>query len=501
MLQGLMDKIRALPVPDTATATVPTPPTQSAVSTAGHQELTAQQRTVLSEVQQDLALGRNICLLGGKGSGKSFLLAQIAAASQQDMLVFPVYQEMSGRDLLQRRSTSTAATTGTTGTPGQVEQRGAASSLWLDSPLVKAARTGKLCVLDGIDRIDAQALLGIRSLVSSPTFLASDISGEGGAVEHREVDLPSGERLTVHPNFRLIGLGAPPVKSEDARMRYLNSDLNLSFHLLPDMQPADIERILHQTTKLSVSASLPDSTVAQLRRVDEQIAAAVSALYAVAGKQHPELRPTLRHVLRVQSTIRTLLTGKGAEVFSAQDTAALVHKLMAQALLVRFLPAASAAQFDAAMERADLPAPAASGAGRSSSTTRSKFSKFMQKITAPTESKQRSILIDAAANTVTIGDVTATRRRAALPELVPQPLFHENAAHLAVLESLLLSYRASYQQQQGQAQQGQGRGAVAERAVLLIGNQGVGKNKLVDRLLQVIAYHNYEYCVWSEDVR
>jgi MoxR-like ATPase len=190
---------------------------------SGKLVLTSHQQRVLDEVAQDLSLGRNICLLGGKGSGKSHLLQELASHAEQDMLVFPVYQEMSGRDLLQRRGTTTDAA-------GSAEAHNA-TSLWRDSPLTKAARSGRLCVLDGVDRIDPQALLAIRTLISSPTYHAPEPELDyPGGVEAREVDLPSGERLQVHPDFRIIALGAPPVKSEDARVRYLNSDLNLSYH-------------------------------------------------------------------------------------------------------------------------------------------------------------------------------------------------------------------------------------------------------------------------------
>lgn len=464
MLQAIMERVKQ---PQDAVVHI-APPTSStttaaAVSSTAAAQLTSHQQTLLDEVAQDLALGRNVCLLGGKGSGKSFVLAEVAARAQQDMLVFPVYQEMSGRDLLQRRGTTAVAEQGGAGS-GEKKN---ATSLWLDSPLVKAARMGKLCALDGIDRMDAQALLGIRSLVSSPTFLPADSDGYGaGGIEKREIDLPSGERLQVHPDFRLIGIGAPPTKSEDARMRYLNSDLNLSYHLLPDMTPTDIERVLHKVTAL-FTAQHPDFARAmQLRSFDEQLVGAVTALYAVAGKQHPELRPTLRHMQRVQSTIRTMLeSGSGAALSTAEERGALVYKLLSQALLVRFLPAASSAKFDVALENAGVKPPAPVGA-----KSRNKFMKFLQKA-APSDKKERTLGVDAQRNTVSVGDVTVNRRHCALPELVPQPLFHENASHLAVLESLLLSYKASYE--------------TNEKAILLIGNQGVGKNKLVDRLLQV----------------
>eukprot|EP00428_Durinskia_dybowskii_P062357 CAMPEP_0170375242 /NCGR_PEP_ID=MMETSP0117_2-20130122/11058_1 /TAXON_ID=400756 /ORGANISM="Durinskia baltica, Strain CSIRO CS-38" /LENGTH=1559 /DNA_ID=CAMNT_0010630307 /DNA_START=124 /DNA_END=4803 /DNA_ORIENTATION=+ len=471
MLNGMMEKVRSLEAPSSDAVL------NSTTGLApGEKRLTAQQQTVYDEVRHDLTLGRNVCLLGGKGSGKSHLLGQIAEQLQQDMLVFPVFQEMSGRDMLQRRgtSTSTPSPVAATATATAVDvdsarnnsgSASASSSLWLDSPLVKAARVGKICVLDGVDRVDAQALLGIRSIVSSPTYYPPQPQqGFDGAVEVREIDLPSGERLLVHPDFRLICLGVPPTKSEDARMRYLNSDLNLSYHLLPDMTPSDIKRVVEQSTSTFCEAEGVSATVRdQLKRTDALILSAVSELYATAGRSSPELRPTLRHIQRVQSSVRAKLSNNSSRI---SDSGSLVHRLMSQALLVRFLSAASAAKFEQAMDDAGVQASPSGSAKK-----RNKFMKFLQN-DAQKQDVERQISVDIANNTVTIGDVTCARRTCTLPELVPQPLFHENASHLAVLESLLLSYKASYKN--------------TDNSVLLIGNQGVGKNKLVDRLLQVL---------------
>ena len=57
--------------------------------------------------------------------------------------------------------------------------------------------------------------------------------------------------------------------------------------------------------------------------------------------------------------------------------------------------------------------------------------------------------------------------RPARPELVPEPLFYDSPQHLSVMRSLLQDWQLGHH-------------------LLLIGNQGVGKNKLTDRLLQLM---------------
>ena len=71
--------------------------------------------------------------------------------------------------------------------------------------------------------------------------------------------------------------------------------------------------------------------------------------------------------------------------------------------------------------------------------------------------------------TLSIGKVNVSKRVPTLPELVPDPVFFENNSQLQVLENMLRSYSAE-----------------EENGVLLIGNQGVGKNKLIDRLLNLL---------------
>lgn len=86
-----------------------------------------------------------------------------------------------------------------------------------------------------------------------------------------------------------------------------------------------------------------------------------------------------------------------------------------------------------------------------------------------TENSQRVVFSEHEGKQfVQVGDIKVPQRASSRPEMVPRPLFHENAVQLEVLREMLASY------------------ASGVRAMLLIGNQGVGKNKLVDRLLQVL---------------
>ena len=182
--------------------------------------LTSEQRRVALDIAEDLGLGRGVCLFGHKGSGKSHLLRAVGELYSnnqripgqglgygQDRLkgqgetqeshgvgvrtrprlrTFPLYQEMAARDLLQRRGT------------GQDNR-----TTWHDSPLIASARSGDVCVVDGIDRVDGHGLLALARLANDG-----------------EIDLPSGERIKAHPSFRIVATADWPHHIEDARARY-----------------------------------------------------------------------------------------------------------------------------------------------------------------------------------------------------------------------------------------------------------------------------------------
>merc|ERR1711881_89672 len=88
---------------------------------------------IMSALAQDFAVGHDCLVVGPPGCGKSVLARQVAALlghgapGGNGLEFFFLYEEMSSRDLLQRRAT---------------DQDGQTS--WVDSPLVRAARRGAI---------------------------------------------------------------------------------------------------------------------------------------------------------------------------------------------------------------------------------------------------------------------------------------------------------------------------------------------------------------------
>ena len=89
-------------------------------------------RALMVAMLQDHALGRDLCLMGGKGCGKSAAAHALAAMLGYHVESVHLYKDMSSRDLCQRRTTSATGDTA-----------------WELTPLVHAALAGHMLVLDG----------------------------------------------------------------------------------------------------------------------------------------------------------------------------------------------------------------------------------------------------------------------------------------------------------------------------------------------------------------
>ena len=121
-------------------------------------------KAVLNSMMQEHYAGRDILLVSPKGEGKSATANVFASTLGYDVLLFSLYKEMTGRDLLMRRTTDPV--TGET--------------VWEESPLLVAARTGQICILDGIEKLNSDTLGTLQGLLTD-----------------REVALPDGEKLVA----------------------------------------------------------------------------------------------------------------------------------------------------------------------------------------------------------------------------------------------------------------------------------------------------------------
>jgi hypothetical protein len=175
-----------------------------------------EQSRILSDLRFDNSLRKHMLIVGDKGIGKSYL-ADVFSKDFKGCHIMQMYSELSSRDLLQRRVT---------------DEKG--DSQWKDSPLTNAIRNGNLIILDGFERLEVSGLSIIKRLIND-----------------NAIELPNGERILAHPDFRLLALALPPKSSNEVRDRYLQSDLPFSISYMNSEKM--IEDKLNQLSSTSPS--------------------------------------------------------------------------------------------------------------------------------------------------------------------------------------------------------------------------------------------------------
>lgn len=358
--------------------------------------------------------------------------------------IFPLYNDLSARDLLQRRSTDKDGNT----------------SQWIDSPLVAAAKAGDICVLDGIERLD------LHSLISLKRFLQDGV-----------VDLPDGHRLSIRgasaadgsnaysglglcesasikDSFRVLALSLPPSTTnlDEARQRWVTADMGFACHFLQGATAVDIKCVLEKKRiKMARISNFPE----HVENDFEEILNRSLSYLLIAADQHkmPEFSPSLRHAVRLQNVLSPSLS------VNSTENRKQLRAAFDGTFLVKFMSSAAAAKFEVVMQTLGLGHAQLLAPTENASQIEPMASSALQ-IESITNSEGFDVL--------RIGNVFAEKRVPRNLEKVPSPLFHENALQTQLLSAMLRTYSSGV------------------TSMLLIGNQGVGKNKLVDRLLQLL---------------
>ena len=407
-------------------------------------------RACLLAMAEDHASGAHLCLVGAAGGGKSALAHRFGAAFGYRVRTVPLYRDLTSHDLLQRRTLDTAGNTG-----------------WRDSPLVEAALAGDLCVLDGIHRLRPDGLASLHQLLLDGEATLHDgtrllraghfdaLRERLGLTAQQLADSCSVRR--VHPSFRVVALAQPPSPTD----RWLSSDLLplFAWHELPPIGEGEMADWL-----AALCPALQPAAREALLCIADALDTSVpggDALDSYSGAPPGGLSLSPRQLKRVARRAAAAGDGgaAGAELAAAQLLA--VQHGVRRSLCAGLMSPALIADFEARVARALQPVVAASGIEEQCAAVAA--------LDAAREVRVCELSGDGGKRSIAIG-----RARLPLPdsvsqpELVPDPAFHDNPTHLRLLEDLAADLVAG------------------ERAVLLIGNQGTGKNKLADRLLQLL---------------
>ncbi|VEU39285.1 unnamed protein product [Pseudo-nitzschia multistriata] len=367
---------------------------------------TATFRKALTAMIQEHAVGNDFLLVSSKGEGKTTLAQGFAATLGYDTThLFAMNTEMTSHDLLARRSTDPST--------GETQ--------WEDSPLMRAARQGEICVLDGVEKLRPDVLSSIQSLIVD-----------------RDISLPDGRRVlrhdriikhnsatddnivTVNPSFRVIALASLP-KGKDG-LRWITPSLMAMFTTI--RLPSLTEECLRQI--LSTHASSHASKTA----IDTILA----------------LRDELTDSVAEECGISPLSTRNMVQVVRRMGLQNSLYHVLSSIFLFDLLPQRQRRALETVFNRIGV------------SDCKSKLS---------TEDSNLESIVVINGNEAKIGSMTFERGDTRRPEMVPSPNAFDIPAHTQIIQDLLLDWKSG------------------ERAFLLLGNQGVGKNKIVDRICEI----------------
>eukprot|EP00117_Sycon_ciliatum_P049088 scpid7831/ scgid4687/ Uncharacterized protein KIAA0564 homolog len=306
---------------------------------------------------------------------------------------------------------------------------------WRPSPLVTAALHGNLAVLDGLHRINAGTLAVLQRLLHDRELNLYDGTKllRHDRYEHLKEQLGvSDEEMAkrgvrpIHPSFRVLALAEPPVLNTQ-KAPWLNPE-SLTMFMYHYMRPLDSREETRVLKEL-----VPGCDESQLGQL----------LHFTQALRSNQKNATLASLSSSLSTRQLLRVAKRMEQFGSEDIHSAVHK----ACLSQFLPQMARGILNDHLEAEDI-VPVDRSSTEDASTT----------ATEPWAKEDGALRI---------GRTTVALLPNENQVKVPDVLFYDNPQHTRVMEEMLKDF------------------ALGEH-LLLVGNQGVGKNKLVDRFLYLL---------------
>ncbi|GFG34443.1 hypothetical protein Cfor_05032 [Coptotermes formosanus] len=301
-------------------------------------------------------------------------------------------------------------------------------TVWKNSPLVTAALEGKMAVLDGIHRIHPSTLAVVHRLVHD-----------------RELQLHDGRRLVRHDRF------------DEYKARHSLSEQQLhdsgllrihpAFRIVALAEPPSQGNIAGQWLSAEALSLFLFHEMRPLALHEEihiakylygQVGESLVRVMELAHKLRASEDPTLQSLAGSLSTRQLLRIARRMATYTTDSPAVAIQR----ACLARFLPALAQQALDTVLSDAGI-------------------------VTVAEATDPTLKVCEVQDNVVRIGNTTAARYETSASSKVPDVLFFDVPQHVSALELLLQDF-------------------LLGEHLLLVGNQGVGKNKLADRLLQLL---------------
>ncbi|XP_023941851.1 von Willebrand factor A domain-containing protein 8 [Bicyclus anynana] len=303
-------------------------------------------------------------------------------------------------------------------------------TVWRNSALVEAALKGRLAVLDGLHRIHASTLAVLHRLVhdrelqlhDGTRLLRHDRYDELVSSGLTQEDLAESGVKRIHPAFRIVALAEPPALGTG--QQWLSPEI-LSLFLFHEMRNLSKEEEIFIINSLYGELSNPLHSIIDL--ADQLRKSEDSTLKNLSSSL------STRQLLRIASRMAKYPTDSSYE--TVQRT-----------FLAKFLPNLARRALDSASSKIGIDPP-------------SKFGIFNR--------EPQKVVCSVKDGILTIGNTSTNIYKTDALTKVPDILFYDVPQHMRLLEWLLQDF-------------------LLGNHLLLVGNQGVGKNKIADRLLQLL---------------
>ena len=328
-------------------------------------------KNLMTKMMLSHGLGKDICLFGNKGSGKTSIVQQFAKLNKIEIEPVFLYKDISWRELLQQRYTDSNGNT-----------------KWSSAPLVKAAVEGKICVLDGVDQLHHGVLSALQSLVQDRILDLPD----GKRLVRAENCIDSDRLLPIHPDFRIVAIAdSTPGQS------WLNTDTSALFHFhkVPTYTKEEFKTI----------TGCPDQLTQLLEKVDKS--------------EELKRSLSLRSVLRMS---------KNLQHQKPEFTQKHLSYEVGRACMSKFLPTTQKQDLENSMADCGLE-------------------------------------LNVSPDEFTLPEISKEFSKFGAEVKIPDIVFFKNDQQAKIIDNLLYDLKSG-------------------QNILLVGNQGVGKNKIIDHLLQ-----------------
>ncbi|KPJ19943.1 Uncharacterized protein KIAA0564-like [Papilio machaon] len=303
-------------------------------------------------------------------------------------------------------------------------------TVWRNSALVDAALKGHMAVLDGLHRIHGSTLAVLHRLVhdrelqlhDGTRLLRHDRYDELRATGLTREELEDSGVKRIHPAFRMVALAEPP--SLERGQPWLTPEILSLF-------------IFHEMRNLS-----KEEEIFIIKSLYGNISSPLHSIIDLADQLRKSEDSTLKNLSSSLSTRQLLRIANRMSKYPIDSA----YETVQRTFLAKFLPNLARRALDGASQKIGIDRP-------------TRFGLF--------GNNEKKLPCHVQNGVLTIGNTSTQVFKTDALTKVPDILFYDVPQHIKLLEWLLQDF-------------------LLGNHLLLVGNQGVGKNKIADRLLQLL---------------